>query len=1038
LSEGEFKKALQHAAGCANCQQLLITASRPGSAIEAAPPAESGPIGAAGATGPTGAMPAAFGASIDEIQARLEAWRAARRAPLMPAFPWHKGHEVDRYVIIRSVGGTEDGVIYEAFDSEREDRVVVKQLDLRVDDPATPALMTAAHRQTQFSHPNVLQMLSVGVHAGSVYVVYEFVKGTPLSQTGNGDPQQLIELYAQAARGLAAAHDAGIVHGCFSAASCVVGRDGKVRVLDFGIGEARARRARAVKPQLDDDWAAPGDQVSNEDSFVGFIPTRRHPTSGQFESLVLAAGPNSLGPRIYAAPEQVLGAPPSPASDQFALCASLFHRLYGQPPFAGETISLWLRELLHGRVAAPPARPEVPASIQAALLRGLEREPSARFDRMSNLVGKLTRGPLLGRRKRMIAAAIATGAVVAAAGIVVLGSARSQPAGVAELASCDGALASWNTLWGPDRLAALTRASAAGADGDALPALRSRLDGWVGTWRKATHGFCSAPDSAQAPDCTSRARAAAGDLLQLIEGGAPARLARAAAATEALPTVEQCASTAPSPASAPIAVVRADLRRRLGLLDEADQLIAKPSDDPAQRSYQSLVRGHTAADRGDLIEARRLFETAAFEAQAAHQPELGTTAAVQRLALACSAAERALWSGYLASSAAASQPQPPADQAGHRGALAQSLLCEGKAAEAVALRQQVRQALHGETSAAAALAALDLARAQLVHGELAGAEASGRDAAAIYTQIWGSRHPQAQLARLTVAEAQLASPASSAAASAAIERVLAELAERKEPDAVRARALVLQGKIAELHGNASEALRLVQRAGQEYEAALGGTHPELADAQLAAGDLLLGAGRDQEAEASYRQVAAIFDTLGHSESAQLAHARAGIQIARWGARPPADAGDTLHWGLAPTGDAIDPAVAGWLAEQLGRRAAQRGDAAQALVHFRAATAAWQQAGDPRGTASALTESALIAAQLRDPAARLLLEQALQAAGSSAAADKPRLQGALGKLLWSTQRDRARGLIRAALAALPDDSADAADLTHWLKRRDADR
>ena len=158
LSDEEFTRALKHAAGCEDCRRLLLTTSRPEHDIQAEP--------------------------MDDIQDRLTTWRAARRAPLMPAFPWVKGHQVDRYVIIRSVGGTEDGVIYEAFDPERDDRVVVKQLDLHVEDPATPALMTVARKLCQFSHPNVLQMLSFGVHAGFVYIVYEFVKGTVLSQIG--------------------------------------------------------------------------------------------------------------------------------------------------------------------------------------------------------------------------------------------------------------------------------------------------------------------------------------------------------------------------------------------------------------------------------------------------------------------------------------------------------------------------------------------------------------------------------------------------------------------------------------------------------------------------------------------------------------------------------------------------------------------------------------------------------------------------------------------------------------------------------------
>ncbi|HEX7841810.1 MAG TPA: serine/threonine-protein kinase, partial [Kofleriaceae bacterium] len=355
LSGEEFARALKHAAGCDECRHLLFTTSRPNPEL---------PI-----------------SSMDEIQERLTIWRAARRAPLMPAFPWRKGHEVDRFVIIRSVGGTEDGVIYEAFDPEREDRVVVKQLDLHIEDPATPALMTLAQKLSQLSHPALLQMLSVGVHDGFVYFVYEFVKGTTLLHAGIDDPRQIIALFADAGRGLAAAHAAGITHSCFSPASCVVSRDGKVKVLDFGIGEARIHRVAANRTAHDGDWTTSNDPVSAEDSFVGFIPGRSRPPSGQFEAIILAAGPNVLGPRRYAAPELVLGAAPTPASDQFSFCAALFHRLYGHPPYQGDTISLWLRELLKGgRLAEPPALPSVPPGVAAVLLRGLERDPAARFE----------------------------------------------------------------------------------------------------------------------------------------------------------------------------------------------------------------------------------------------------------------------------------------------------------------------------------------------------------------------------------------------------------------------------------------------------------------------------------------------------------------------------------------------------------------------------------------------------------------------------------------------------------------------------------
>lgn len=1008
LSTEEFARVLKHASGCDECRHLLFTTSRPNPEL---------PI-----------------SSMDEIQERLTTWRAARRAPLMPAFPWRKGHEVDRFVIIRSVGGTEDGVIYEAFDPEREDRVVVKQLDLHIEDPATPALMTLAQKLSQLNHPGLLQMLSVGVHEGFVYFVYEFVKGTTLLHAGIDDPRQIIALFAEAGRGLAVAHAAGITHSCFSPASCVVGRDRRVKVLDFGIGEARIHRVAANRTAHGADWSSSNDPVSAEDSFVGFVPGRSRPPSGQFEAIILAAGPNSLGPRLYAAPELVLGAAPTPASDQFSFCAALFHRLYGHPPYQGDTIALWLRELLKGgRIPDPPVLASVPPGVNAILLRGLERDPAARFEDMATLLAKLKRHIAVPGKRRRVLAAVAVGAAVVAAGGVGIAMLRGGT-GAASPQGCDHTFAGWDELWSARRQDAIAQTAGPSA-AEAIPALRARIDGWVGAWRTATHEFCRMPpERPQAAECASRAHALASDLLQLVQDGSPARVTLAASAAEALPTYDQCLSTAPSPASAPLAVVQADVRRRLGMLDEADQLTARPAEDLAQRAYQSLVRGHTALDRGDLIAARRLFEDATFEAQAAHQPELGVTAALQRLALSCAAPERALWTGYLdAQSHLADKALP---QAEHRAALAQSLACEGKFAEAVKLRQQVAAAQHADDAAAAA--GLDLARALLLQGELAQADAAASTAAAAFARLYGPRHPLTRAARLAAAEAQLPSPATTTTAEQIIAHMVADLRDRKEPDALRARALLLQGQLAEARGDRDGALRLVQRATQEYEAALGGTHPELAGALLAAGDLLLATGHPQEAEADYRQVAAIFDTLGQSDSAHLAHARAGIQLARWGTHPPADAADTLQWGITPTGGTVDPAVTGWIAAQLARIAAARGDQAAALAQYRAAAAAWQQSGNRRGLSSALSAGALLAVALRDPDARAMLEEALQIGPVPPVADRPRLQGALAKLLWPAQRDRSRSLARAALADLPDGSSDATDLKQWLKYHDAER
>src|SRR5262249_39644753 len=158
-------------------------------------------------------------------------WRAAGRIPRLRRRPLEKGGVIDRYLIIRHVGDTDDGAVYEAFDTTREDRVALKLLDMLDSDPAAAALLAVTPRVAEVEHPYLLGVVATGTHGGHPYIVYEFVKGVPLSQASAEDARATIALFAQAGRGLAAAHEAGIVHGCFTPASCVVGRDGRVTVL---------------------------------------------------------------------------------------------------------------------------------------------------------------------------------------------------------------------------------------------------------------------------------------------------------------------------------------------------------------------------------------------------------------------------------------------------------------------------------------------------------------------------------------------------------------------------------------------------------------------------------------------------------------------------------------------------------------------------------------------------------------------------------------------------------------------------------------
>lgn len=1041
LSEAASREALRHAAGCARCRGLLQAAGKPAREL----PMDG----------------------LDEIQERLAVWRAARRSPYSPEAPLRKGETVDRYVVTRSVAATEDGMIYEAFDPEREQRVVVKQLDVRADDAAAVGLMAIARRLVRFSHPNVLQVLAVGEHGGFLYLVYELVKGTPLSQLGTAAPRALLGLFAQAGRGLAAVHDLGIAHGCFSASSCVVDREGRVKVLDFGVGEARIQRMAAVSAHLDEEWEDTGPPISTEDSFIGFVPRRRAPTA-PFESFILAAGPSALGPRRYAAPELIQGAPPSAAADQYAFCAALYHHLYRRPACDGDSIALWLREVLRGQVAAPPVHTEVPGGVYEVLQRGLRGEAAQRFDRMATLVGKLPgQRPLASRRgKAVVAAAIGAsalaGVLVARGGGAAGGGGRAGGDG-----ACDPAMArQWQAL-------AQKEQALRGATAAAPPS--AALGGWMAGWQRTTRDFCQLPAAASpasasgssaaslgaaslpglgrggdrrgdrggdrelegraqaqlARACASSAGAALADLLQLLEGGRRDRLDRAASAIEALPTAEQCAA-APASAIWPAVVMRAEVRRRLGMLAEADEEIEGA---PEGETLPELwwVRGQLAMDRGELLEARRAFEAAAFGAAASGEVALGLSAATRRLAISCAPAERALWRGYLEAHAAAAPRQAPSIFA-VKAALAESLACEGELAAASVLRDEVSASLTGAATPAAAAAALASAQGRLAQGELASAEAAAQRAASLFAASYGAHHPMAQLAQLTLVESRLSDPASLAAAEPQIDQIAADAAVRGEADAIRARAWLLRARIAGRRGQLARALDGTRRAVLEYEAALGGAHPELASAVLELADRLLVADRADEAEASYRQVAGILDSLGQGPSAELAHARAGIQLARWGTRPPADAGETLRWGVAPTGGELDPRVEAWAAAQLARRFAARGDEGLAEAQYRRALVAAEASGAADRIALAAAQLALFALSQGLPDALELGERALGLVADSHAASRPQLQAAMARALWRQDRPRARALAEEAAAELGESSAEGAELRQWIKRR----
>jgi serine/threonine protein kinase len=195
---------------------------------------------------------------------------------------------VGRFRILGRLGAGGMGVVYRAYDPELDRGIALKRI--RVPARGRNAALAEAKALARLSHPNVVPVHDVGIVDDHVYIVMELVRGEPLRSWVRAEARSqrdVLRAYLQAGEGLAAAHAAGLVHRDFKPDNAIVGADGRVRVVDFGL----ACEASAAVP-----------------------PSPRAGTPG------------------YMAPEQVAGGPVTPAVDQYGFCTALLEALTGHHP----------------------------------------------------------------------------------------------------------------------------------------------------------------------------------------------------------------------------------------------------------------------------------------------------------------------------------------------------------------------------------------------------------------------------------------------------------------------------------------------------------------------------------------------------------------------------------------------------------------------------------------------------------------------------------------------------------------------------------
>ncbi|MBW3592211.1 MAG: protein kinase [Actinobacteria bacterium] len=251
------------------------------------------------------------------------------------------------------VGGMSS--VYRARDRVLERTVALKILHEQFShDPAyVERFRREARAIAKLSHPNIVTVIDRGEFEGRQFIVFEYVGGETLKQLATREaplpPERALALVHQVARGLAFAHEHGIVHRDVKPHNVLVDGDGAAKVTDFGI-------ARSL--------GGPDDGLTQ----TGTV----------------------LGTGAYISPEQAVGRPADERSDQYSLGALLYELLTGRIPYEGESIVAVATR--HVRDPVPDVRevrPEISARIDALIRRAMAKRPDDRFPSTDAMIGAI-------------------------------------------------------------------------------------------------------------------------------------------------------------------------------------------------------------------------------------------------------------------------------------------------------------------------------------------------------------------------------------------------------------------------------------------------------------------------------------------------------------------------------------------------------------------------------------------------------------------------------------------------------------------------
>ena len=320
----------------------------------------------------------------------------------MPIAP---GTRLGPYEVVDLLGAGGMGAVYRAHDPRLHRQVAIKVLppEFTQDPTRLRRFEQEALAVARLTHPNIIAVHDIGTHDGMPFIVTELLEGATLREALDGPvpPRRAIDYGAQIARGLAAAHQQGVVHRDIKPENLFVTPDGQIKILDFGLAKL----------------------------------TDVEPTAETAATLT-AHGFGPLGTAAYMSPEQARGGRADHRSDLFSVGVVLHEMISGASPFRRDTPAETMTAIIREEPPPLPSSAACPPSLERIVRHCLEKDPAARFQTARDLAfaldalsgsGVAASMPRVRAPRRGALAALAIAAVAAIVTAAFIAGRRTAP-----------------------------------------------------------------------------------------------------------------------------------------------------------------------------------------------------------------------------------------------------------------------------------------------------------------------------------------------------------------------------------------------------------------------------------------------------------------------------------------------------------------------------------------------------------------------------------------------------------------------------------